>query len=156
MSKKFEVFIIHETSTGHTLALHLKNALRNNCGINCFVATEDITHGEYEEEARYSALKNSEEIFLIITHGTFYSIAVNKEIQLAVNGKKIENVRIYLKSDVDVNSDYAKNFFINSGLEKKQYSKFKDECELADNVIKRILNKEYFSKNPSPLLYLSG
>ncbi len=156
MGKKFEAFIIYETSTGHDIALHLKNALEGKCKINCFVAPEDITPGEDEKEVRYSALKNSEEIFLIITYGTFYSEgAIEEEIQYAINEKKIENIRIYLKSDIDVNSDYAKNFFKNTWLGKKQYFKFEDKSELVDDVMKRILKKEYFSKNSSPGIYLS-
>jgi len=156
MSKKFEAFSIYETHTGGKLAEHLKTALWNRCEINCFVAEKDILIRDDEKdilirddekEVGYQALKDAEEIFLIITHGTLTSEAVKEEIQWAGDEKKIKNVRPYLKNDVDVSADYTKDFLKNMGLNEKQYFKFKDKCELADDVIKRILDKEYFGED---------
>ena len=124
MSKKFEAFSIYETHTGGKLAEHLKTALWNRCEINCFVAEKDILIRDDEKEVGYQALKDAEEIFLIITHGTLTSEAVKEEIQWAGDEKKIKNVRPYLKNDVDVSADYTKDFLKNMGLNEKQYFKF--------------------------------
>ena len=155
MDEKFDAFIIYETFTGAYLALHLKDALWKRCKINCFVAASkrDIPIGEKEKEMRHEVLKNAEEIFLIITSGIFLSDAAKEEVGWAKEEGK--NIRVYIKSDTNLDTDEAKKFFIDVGLEGRQYFKSETKEELAGDVINRILNREYFSKNPSPLIYLS-
>ena len=78
-----DVFISYETTTGLSLARHVKKALRK-INKSAFVADEDIPKGAKWESVIYEAIRDCEHFVVIMTMGAILSPAeIKPEIEMA-------------------------------------------------------------------------
>ncbi len=87
-SKKYDVFICYETTTGFDFATNIKEALRK-LSFNAFVAKSDIPAGvNNETEFRYEIIQSSEHFIIVFTNLTFQSGEVRNEVQEALKNNR--------------------------------------------------------------------
>lgn len=130
-----EIFISYETTTRLQIAKHLKKSLKK-LGLNTFVANEDIKIGNDWQNSIECAIKDCKYFVLILTNLALGADQVHIEVDRAIDFKK--QIILCRKSNVDEKGiDMAFPF-----LSSLQRIDFKDEYELADNVIGTILERE--------------
>ena len=135
----YNAFICHETTTGHNFALNLKRSLEK-IGMKAFVAPEDIKLGNSEKDVRYSVLRRCQDVIVIITGVALTSGEVSDEIKKALEWKK--NIIPCLEARVDL-ENFKQSF---PSLYEKQWLKFKDEYDLANQV-----TSLYMDQKPKPV-----
>ncbi len=130
-----DVFISYETTTGLSLARHLKKALRK-INKSAFVAKEDIPEGAKSEGVIYEAINDCEHFVVIMTMGTILSPdEIKPEIKLA---NQFNKHMIPCKPNT-VDRMFTRTLPLVYNLQQVD---FDDKEDLAEQVITRIVKHE--------------
>jgi hypothetical protein len=142
--RSYDAFIIHEFRTGNKLALSIKDGLEH-FGITTFVAPQDVPTGANEESTRQSALKDAQEIFVLITNGLLVRPGEAKhEIKAVLGAGQGARIKPYRKKGIG--SKEAVEFLMKMGITfKKQCPEFDDADGLVDDILSRKRRGEYFT-----------
>jgi hypothetical protein len=132
-SKTFQVFICHESTTGHDFALNLKTSLEK-MNYSSFVAPDDMKGAISDErEYRYKVLRESEYFIIIVTKLLLInSPEAKSEIEEALKLKK--HIIPCINNLVDLKQFEC----VLPNVSKMQCSFFKNDSELANNVTNKI------------------
>jgi len=132
--QNYDTFISYETKTGKSYAEHLKDALEK-CGYFSFLADLSIDKGKEWKKEINSALESCKYFIVVITSLTLKSGEVIEEYEKAVRLEKRIIPCRWKKIKVSETKE----------LSKLQQIEFKNECELANEVVfelNKIANRE--------------
>jgi hypothetical protein len=137
--ENYQAFICYETTTALSFARNLKTGLEKlNC--NAFVAADDIPPGSDQQNYRYSVIQKAPKFILIMTFLGLTSEEVKNETNEALKHNKDLIPCIH----ANVKPDDFKSVFPEAG--KKQWIRFKDESDLANQVTSSIRNNSLMQK----------